>query len=175
MTFLEQDTPPQRPVVTSEQPRTGLSSTFHGRPVAETRKVEQPWHRAAAALFASGHSSKEVAELCERTPATINLILKNAWFQDLVTEEISKRGGDALEALIKGEGINSLAELIKLRDSNETPASVKNDICKNLLDRIMGKPVTRVEADTTVRSGDPVSEIEELERRNALLLKQLSQ
>ena len=53
--------------------------------------------------------------------------------------------------------------LIELRDNPETPASVRAMICKDLLDRVLGKAVQRIEAVNEVHSDDPVKEVEMLE------------
>ena len=154
----------------------GIPSLLHGRSLptgGEVRKFEQPWHRAAAYLFAAGKSRKEVAAACDVTPAAVTQLLKNPWFQELVTGIMAESGLDAVETLLKGESINSLNVLIELREDTATPRAVRAAISQDILNRTLGKPVQRIESDTTVRSGDPVGEAQRLAEENARLRRKL--
>ena len=75
---------------------------------------------------------------------------------------MAENSRDIME-LFKAERINTLAMLIELRDNPEVPASVRAMICKDPLDRVLGKAVKRIEAVNEVHSDDPVKEVEMLE------------
>jgi hypothetical protein len=153
-----------------------LPNTLYGRGLpqgCEVRKFENPKQRAAAYHFAKGMGVKEVAQACEVTPQCVTQWLKNPWFQERVTELLHAAGFNEVEALLKGEGINSYLTLVELRDDPQTPKHVRSDIAKDILNRVLGKPVQRVETDATVRSGDPVEEVRRLEEENALLASRL--
>jgi predicted transcriptional regulator len=123
---------------------------------------EQSWHRIAATLYALGASQAQIARELDRTPQAVCNLVKQERFQSSVAEIMAENSRDIME-LFKAERINTLATLIELRDNPETPASVRAMICKDLLDRVLGKAVQRIEAVGEVHSDDPVKEVEMLE------------
>ena len=140
-------------------------SRFHGsKPPDYDVKTEQPWHKAAAYLFATGQAStKDVAEACNKSEPTVRNLLRQPWFQERVTQLMAASGSRDILSLLKAEQINSLLVMIDLRDDLKTPAPVRSDVCKNILDRTLGKPITRIESeDKTPHSDDPVAEARQL-------------
>lgn len=134
---------------------------LHGtRPPQWDVSAEQPWHRIAAYLFATGCTScKQVAELIgDINEKTVRNLLRQKWFQERVTKLLAENGGKDIMALLRAEQFNSLVVLIEMRDDSKTPTPVKFGICKDILDRTLGKPVQRIETSESPSSDDPVAE-----------------
>ena len=128
-------------------------------------KREQGWHRQAAYLLLSGKTVKKVAQIFEKTPATITNLLKNTWFQRIMTEVSETEGAVDVMQLIRAEALSSLGTMIELRDNLDVSPTVRSNIAMNLLDRAYGKPVQKVEATTEIRSTDPVKEAEQIQKQ----------
>lgn len=142
-----------------------------GRPDAvgqEVRKWEQPWHRNAAYMMASGkYSAKAVAAACEKSYNCVLQLLKNKWFQTTVLEIQKENGAGDIMELFRAECHNSLVTLIEIRDDPKAPQSVRRASAIDILHQVLGKPTQRVEMDATPRSDDPVAEVARLEQENA--------
>ena|SRR2546430_3102215 len=167
---LKEKAPPVEPASALSIEAQINGNRFHGaKPPDYEVRVEQPWHKAAAYLFATGQAStKDVAEACNKTEPTVRNLLRQDWFQERVTSLMAANGGRDIISLLKGEQINSLVCMIDLRDDKATPAPVRSDICKNILDRTLGKPITRIESeDKTPHSDDPVAEARRLKEELA--------
>lgn len=153
-----------------------INPLLHGRSApkgVEVRKFEQPWHRAAAYHFAKGMGVKEVAEANGVTPQTVTQLLKNEWFQSLVTSLMAEAGMDAVTSLLKAEGLNSVQTLITLRDAEDTPKHVKANIAMEILNRTHGKAVQRVESEVSHKPSSTIEEVRRLEEENNRLRKSL--
>lgn len=134
--------------------------------------VEQPWHRIAAYLFATGcTSSRQVASILgdehRINEKTVLNLLKQRWFQERVTQLLAENGGKDIMALLRAEQFNSLVVMIEMRDKKETPAAVRHGICRDILDRTLGKPVQRIETSEGPTSDDPVAEARRLKEELA--------
>ena len=127
-----------------------------------TLKEEQPYHREAAYLFAAGWDTREVADAMKVTTHTVRLWLREPWFQERVTQLQAERGQD-ITALFAAEAFATLGVMLEMRDDKKTPATVKAGICRDILDRAMGKPTQYVKTETMKPGGDdPVAEAERL-------------
>lgn len=125
---------------------------------------EKPWHRLAAYLFASGYNSmKDVASACEVTEPTVRNLLRQAWFQERVTKLLADNGGRDIMALLRSEQFNSLVVMIEMRDDKNTPPPVRAGVCKDILDRTLGKATQRIQVEESPSSDDPVAEARRLE------------
>lgn len=138
---------------------------LHGtRPPEWELSSEQPWHRIAAYLFATGCTScKQVAELIgDINEKTVRNLLKQKWFQERVTKLLAENGGKDIMALLRAEQFNSLVVMIDIRDDKQTPTPVRFGVCKDILDRTLGKPIQRIETAESATSTDPVAEAKQL-------------
>lgn len=125
---------------------------------------EKPWHRAAAYLFATGCvSTREVATACNVSEPTVRNLLRHDWFQERVTKLMGENGGKDIMSMFRAEQFRTLAVLLDLRDNLTTPAPVKFNVCRDILDRTLGKPVQRIETEDKTQSDDPVAEAKRLE------------
>ena len=71
--------------------------------------------------------------------------------------------------LFKAERVDTLETLVRFAMIPRTPASVRAMVCKDLLDRSLGKAVQRIEAVAEVASQDPCAEFERIEAENRRL------
>ena len=138
---------------------------FHGAKAPSYElKEEKAWHRSAAYLFATGSvTTRDVAEACGVTEPTVRNLLRQEWFQARVTQLLAANGGKDIMALFRAEHFRTLAVLLDLRDGKDTPSPVKYNVCKDILDRTLGKPVQRIESEDKTQSDDPVAEARRLE------------
>ena len=143
---------------------------LHGsRPPLWDVEVEQPWHRIAAYLFSTGCTScKQVAEIIgDINEKTVRNLLRQPWFQERVTKLLADNGGKDIMALLRAEQFNSLVVMIDLRDDIKIPPAVRKDICKDIFDRTLGKPIQRIETAEAPTSDDPVAEARRLKEELA--------
>lgn len=152
-------------------PEAQSGQRFHGHTIGLELVAEQPIHRHAAMLLALGANNKEVAEAVGVSATTVSNWLRQAWFQERVQQFLAERGND-LQKLISAEAFNSLVTMVELRDSPKVTPTVKAAICKDILDRHLGKPTQRVEAVAMTTSDDPVAEVARLEQENDRLRRQ---
>lgn len=146
------------------------SKHLHGtRPPLWEVTAEAPWHRIAAYLFATGCTScRQVAEILgDVNEKTVQNLLRNKWFQERVTELLAKNGGKDIMALLRAEQFNSLVVMIEIRDNDKMPPVVRHNICKDILDRTLGKPIQRIETSESPTSDDPVAEARRLKEELA--------
>lgn len=157
-----------------------LQPTFIRKPLrnqpAPFREVskEQPWHRAAAYMFARGSNIGEVARALDKAHTTVANALRLPWFQQNVMEIMAESGAKDILEMFRAEQFNSLVTLIELRDDDEKPAKVRLDAARDILDRALGKPTQRVEAVLPKQYLDPAEEERMLREENARLQQTLS-
>jgi hypothetical protein len=135
---------------------------------------EQPWHNTASYLFATGKSAKWVATAMGKSQPAVQNLLRQPWFQKKVTKLLAQEGNKDISKLFQAEQYSSLTTLVQLRDDPEVPAAVRANVCKDILDRSLGKPTQRVEVAHEAVSDDPVEEVRRLEEENARLRDELS-
>jgi hypothetical protein len=143
---------------------------LHGtRPALWEVTTEQPWHRIAAYLFATGCTScKQVAEIIgDINEKTVRNLLRQKWFQERVTKLLAENGGRDIMALLRAEQFNSLVVMLDIRDDPKNPPIVRANICKDIFDRTLGKPVQRIETAEAPTSDDPVAEARRLKEELA--------
>lgn len=138
---------------------------LHGVAPTSLLKEEQPYHRHAAYLLAMGADNREVAEALGVTPHAVRSWMREPWFQERVTALMREHGGRDLTQLFANEAFSSLAVMLELRDSAKTPATVRAGICKDILDRHLGKPTQRIESVGVTTAEDPVAEAAALRQR----------
>jgi hypothetical protein len=109
---------------------------------------EKPWHRVAIMLAAQGCTVTEIAEKMERTVAWVSLLLRQPWARERITSEIMEGGRDEIETLIKGAAPEAFRRIISLSENAEAEA-VKLAANREIIDRLLGKPVQKVEQKNT--------------------------
>ncbi len=134
-------------------------------------KTEQPWHRAAAFMFAQGATAVDVAENLGHCPTTVQNLLRQPWFQETVTTLMAENGGKDIMALFRAEQFNSLVTLVELRDNPKVPAATRKACATDILDRALGKALVRVETSSIPTSSNPADEVKQLEAQLSRLTK----
>jgi hypothetical protein len=124
---------------------------------------EKPWHRVAIMLAARGCTVTEIAEKMERTVAWVSLLLRQPWARERITSEIMTEGRDELETLIKGAAPEAFRRIISLSENAEAEA-VKLAANREIIDRLLGKPVQKVEQKNTNLNLDMAKIEEELKK-----------
>ena len=111
---------------------------------------EKPWHRLAILLAAQGCTVTEIAEKLERTVPWVSLLLRQPWARERLSQEINRAGRDEIETLLRANGVEALRRVFALGEEAENE-SVKLAANREILDRLLGKPVQKVEAKQEVR------------------------
>ena len=132
------------------------------KPLWELQK-EQPWHRAAAFMYALGASGVQIARELGKTPQAVSNLTHQALFQEKVTAILAENVGRDVMELFKAERINSLLALVAIRDDEKAPTAARVQAARDILDRAIGRPAQRVEVTGEVKSLDPLAEVEKLE------------
>jgi hypothetical protein len=138
-----------------------------------TLEHERPWHRLAAYFFAMGDSVSNVALKLDKSQPAVHNLLRQQWFQKMVTQLMADAGGKDINKLFKGEQYNNYSTLVQMRDNPSTPAAIKFKCAQDMLDRSMGRATQRVEMSREVVSDDPVQEYERLEQENNRLRNEI--
>jgi hypothetical protein len=134
---------------------------------------EQPWHRMAAYFFSMGDTVKSVAGKVDRSLPAVHNLLRQPWFQKMVTGLMAERGDKDITKLFHAEQFNNYSVLTELRDNPNTPALLRMKAAQDMLDRSMGRATTRVEVAHETVSDNPVEEYNRLEAENKRLRKEL--
>lgn len=160
-------------------PRCEFADALHNDPTPDGEKYyahevqcEKPWHRLAILLAASGHTVTEIAEKLERTVAWVSILLRQNWARERLTSELALAGRDEIETILKGAGADSVRKLISLRD-NADSEQVQLSASQGILDRLLGKPIQRLETKQEVFHADMNAldeDIKRLEQEEARLL-----
>jgi len=127
--------------------------------------TEQPWHRAAAYMFARGSTTKEVAAALDHSQPAVSNLLRQQWFQERVTGLMADSGKDVMD-LFRAEQVNSFLTLVEIRDSPKAGAAVRRASAIDIINRVQGTPTQRVEHSSIKPSDDPHAEAKRLEESN---------
>lgn len=139
------------------------------------REQEKLWHRTAAVLLASGWSKEQVAEHIGMSVASVRDLFNTDWFQVRVNKLLEERSGftDVL-ALVKEKALKAHQVMIEILENKEMDPRLRFNVAQEVMARVYGKPVAKVETDLTVHSTDPVQEVSRLEQERKSLLGQLN-
>jgi hypothetical protein len=123
-------------------------------------RIERPWHRYAAYLFASGKSISAIALQLGKEHKTVANLTRQPWFKRKVDDLIAELGMDVFDAL-KAVQHKAVAALERILDDPESTSAAVVSAADSILDRVHGKPTVRVEG-AIVHSEDPVGEYDRL-------------
>ena len=132
---------------------------------------EQPWHMHAARYSALGYTPAEIAEACGVHINSVYRARNALWFQERVTAFMAEQDKDIMD-LFRNARAAVAMRLIDLALTAKSEAVAVN-AADRVLDRIMGKPLARVETTESPKSADPVAEVEALRQEIATLTKPL--
>lgn len=138
----------------------------------ETKFIEkeEPWMIIAAQCIALRMTQRDTAKFVEVSEGQMGKLCRMPWFQTRV-REFMLATHTKISDLFTSELVPSFMKLTELRDDPKTPKPVVLASCQEILNRVLGKPLQRVESDSTHRVGDPVAEVERLKRENEGLRK----
>lgn len=122
---------------------------------------EQEWYQHAVRYSGQGLTADEVASACNVSAQTIRNLRKDPRFQERVTRYMAESDRDVMDAF-KKELLGATYRLVDLSQNAESEA-VKLKATTEIIDRVLGKTLSRTENDSTVRSADPVAEKASLE------------
>ena len=123
---------------------------------------ESPRHRSIIELKATGkYTNKEVAELLNFSPVTVNYVLRQPWAQKLLVELVREEGASEREAvfrLLDGVTIEAVeAQVSILR--NTANEEIKRKVSNDILNRSFGTPTQKTE----IVRGDDLSKLSDAE------------
>lgn len=150
-----------------------LINRVPGAGVGHQVVYEKPWHRMALFLFAARMSIRDVANVLDMSTAAVSDLLHTTWFQQSLTALIEKSGGSDVMELCKAEAINSLQTLIEIRDDGNAPKAVRRQCAMDIIERVHGKALQKVETKHSYASDNPVAEVAALEKQLAVQREQL--
>lgn len=126
---------------------------------------EKPEHRQIVFFKAQGFTNREIAARTDYTEPWISQITRQPWFQIRLLAEMNLANRGSIQDFVQAQLEPSILALIDLRDHAESEP-VKLGATINMLDRILGKPVQRVESKI---------EMTQREQRLGTIEEQLSQ
>jgi hypothetical protein len=127
---------------------------------------EKPWHRIAIMLAAQGCTVSEIASKLERTVSWVSILLRQTWARERLTQEIMASGRDEIDTILKGAGTEALKRVIALSQTAESE-QVQLAASREVLDRLLGKPVQKLETKQDVVFTDVTKADEEIKRLEA--------
>jgi hypothetical protein len=159
----------------SDEPDLPSPKPLHNAlPPNVTIKRENPTHRLICFLKAQGKSNREIAKRTEKTEPWISQVVRQPWARELILEEITGSGKAALDVIFESEATNSAFTLIEIRDDVGMKGATRAAAANSLLDRFLGKPVTKnlnlhgkLTAEDELNNID--KELQELEEEEARL------
>ena len=123
-------------------------------------RIERPWHRYAAYLFASGKSISAIALQLGKEHKTVANLTRQPWFKRKVDDLVAELGMDVFDAL-KAVQHKAVAALERILDDPGSTLAAVVSAADSILDRVRGKPTVYIES-SVVHSEDPVGEYERL-------------
>ena len=126
-------------------------------------KHERIRHRMLAYLLANGRTQEQAAAEMGYTGPWVSQIARQPWFQELMLEEKTRSGRQAVDELIRGAAPGSVLTLMELRDSAESE-SVRFNASKELLNRYLGNTTVVLRREEEA-SSNVVEEVERLEQQ----------
>ena len=132
-------------------------------------KTELPVHRVMCYMALTGSTQKEIAAATGYAVCQVANILKQPRAKAFMAEQARAVAGESLEKFFAVEAHRTALTLIELRDSSETPAAVKASVCREILDRHLGKPAQYVKTEVVKNIDDAVREKAEIDKELAAL------
>ena len=151
---------------TEESPRQyaeHLTGLFENRPTGHPflPVKEAGWHRGAIIMLATGRNCTEVAHMFDKSAAAVSLLQRAPWAQRRIAELMADPAQDVLDAF-RSELRTSLDVIVSIRDDEKAPSSVRLTASNSIIDRVLGKAMTKVEVSGPKSETDPVKEAQRL-------------
>lgn len=126
---------------------------LHGDTVcSQTIVREQPIHRMMIWMHAQGAKVSEIARNTGYTVGQVSKVLKQPWARARLVQILKETGLDPVKHFLSHEVAPSLETFREVRDDPASPPMAKLTAADKILDRALGKPLARVESDSTTRN-----------------------
>lgn len=133
---------------------------------------ERPVHRTIAYMLLKGTPVRQIADLVGCSPNTIYNLQTAPWFKTICAQLAATTQADDVLQQLKSAASGAALRLITLTESaNETVALRASD---SLLDRVLGKAVTRIQSDVPKVPLDPSEELAALRAEMEALTEERS-
>ena len=141
------------------------SEQFHGGidPNLSIQK-EKPEHYLVLMMKVQGKTNREIALKSGYSEAWVSQICRQPWFKARLFQELTTKGGDVIQEVLRMEVLPSLQTLIDIRDDPNAGERARISASIDLLDRFMGKATQRVETYKNDHTKD-VKDASELDKK----------
>lgn len=147
----------------AEAYRNDPDRLFNDREPHRAYSHEQPQHRLMVYLKAQGLTNKEIAARLDYSLTTVTEVLRQPWARLLLVKELKEAGQDAIQGVLRGEALNSVFDIVDIRNDPTTPKNVRLAADVNILDRFLGKPTQKVETNDVSTPSSP--ELQQLDQQ----------
>lgn len=121
--------------------------------------------RVVAVFLTEGRSIADIADILKRTPDEINIIIKQPLTVDYIKQAGSEDIVQAADNLLRSSVIDTVLTLFSIRDNPKNNANVRIAACKEILDRVQGRPIPVTDVK---RKRESLSSTDPLERARQL-------
>jgi hypothetical protein len=132
-------------------------------------QTEKPIHRVICYMALAGSTNQEIAQETGFTPQTVRNILLQPRAKAFIAEQARLVAGESIERFFAAEAHLTASKMIELRDDEKTPPAVVAAICRDILDRHLGKPTQYVKSEQVKTIDDAAKEASEIEKELAAL------
>lgn len=131
--------------------------------------------RVVAALLVKGETPVDIAKVLGREEAQIRAIIRNPLTLEYIREVTNDDQYEAATNILEGSLVDTVIELIRLRDNPNTPIPVKLNVCREILDRAQGKvlPENKRQQNGKNKGVTAIKDADELDKEIERLKKQL--
>jgi hypothetical protein len=134
---------------------------------------EKPHHVLMCYMLAGGKTIQEIAKVTGFSEVGVRQITRQPWFRKRFLRITAEAGKNQIESFLAVETLNSLETLVQIRDKEEEKGSTRVAAANSILDRALGKPITKIESDTTLNINKATDKGEDIDRQIAAVEAEL--
>lgn len=134
----------ETPVVGVDDKGAEVPGIRFQKPPIEILQQERYEHRVIAFLKLEGKSNTEIAQETGFTDSTISYILKQPWVEELILQEIHKRGGSEVNAFFQESALPAVKLLAQVVKDADAANKDRINAAKAILDRAGFGPSSEV-------------------------------
>jgi len=120
--------------------------------------------RTVAALISQGNAPSDIAKILHREEAEIKILIRQPLTMEYINELSDDNHETVVENVLQTTVLDSIFELVRLRDSETSSPSIKLRAATELLDRALGKPLSADKITLKNRLPSPTDPKEEAEQ-----------
>ena len=125
--------------------RENPDALFNAKTPFYALQHEKPEHRVVINLRLKGYNNKQISVLTGYSSVHVSNILRQPWAQQRIVAELRNADFEGVREMVHNSAAASVYTLIELRDSGETPAAVRMNAAKTLVEQFLGRPRQSVE------------------------------